>query len=48
MAIGLYHWTIGTFLMDHSAALVNRAMDYSFAEAMDYSFAEAMDYSIGL
>ena len=27
--IGLYHWTIGTFLMDYSCALVNRAMDYS-------------------
>ena len=26
---GLYHWTIGTFLMDHSSALVNRALDYS-------------------
>ena len=26
---GLYHWTIGTFLMDHSCVLVNGAMDYS-------------------
>jgi hypothetical protein len=38
---GLYHWTIGTFLMDHSCVLVNGAMDYSWL----YQWIIVMDYT---